>query len=63
MPKSLFNIPVKQNLSGNGIVTRISLGLKNHFKMNTHQIVVLVWLKGLWTGILISLILHQLFSH
>ena len=36
---------------------------KNHFGLSNYQMLVLSWLKGLWTGILISLIVHSIFSH
>ena len=42
---------------------RISLSIQNHFGLSNYQMVILIWLKGLWTGILLSLILHYFISH
>ena len=63
MPKILYGISINQCLLGNGIDEKVSLVLQNRYKLNNHQFMLLIWLKGLWTGILISLIIHQLLSH
>ena len=29
-----------------------------HFRLNNYQMLVIIWIKGVWTGLLISLIIH-----
>ena len=40
-----------------------ALAIQNHFGLSNYQILFLSWLKGLWTGILISLIAHYFIKH
>ena len=42
---------------------RAALAIQNHFCLSNYQMLVLSWLKGLWTGILLSLILHYFIRH
>ena len=42
---------------------RAALAIQNHFRLSDYQIVIISWLKGLWTGVLLSLVLHHFFSH
>ena len=42
---------------------RAASSIQNHFKLTNYQMLVLTWFKGLWTGILISLVLHYFISH
>tara|TARA_B100000902_G_C26734183_1_gene632849 strand:+ start:268 stop:459 length:192 start_codon:yes stop_codon:yes gene_type:complete len=51
------------NSPGNQPENKSPRAFKEHFKINDNKFLVLTWIKGLWTGILISLIIHQLFSH
>lgn len=37
--------------------------IQNHFRLSNFQILVLIWLKGLWTGILLSLVIHYFIVH
>ena len=40
-----------------------SLAIQNHFHLTNNQMLVVIWFKGLWTGVLLSLILHYFISH
>ena len=50
IPKQFFSII--------DIDKRCVLALKKHFGLSNYQMLLLSWLKGLWTGILISIIFH-----
>ncbi len=41
----------------------VAHAIQNHFGLSDFQILVLTWLKGVWTGILLSLVLHYFISH
>tara|TARA_Y100001968_G_C18828528_1_gene467954 strand:- start:148 stop:339 length:192 start_codon:yes stop_codon:yes gene_type:complete len=45
------------------IDVRFVNAIQNHFGLSNFQMVLLSWCKGLWTGILFSLILHNFISH
>ena len=36
--------------------------MQKNYNLSNYQLIVLSWMKGVWTGILISLIVHNLFS-
>ena len=42
---------------------KLALIIQNHFRLSNYQMLVLSWLKGLWTGVLLSLILHYFIRH
>ena len=63
MKRKLFNPQTKQHFSLLGFDKRATMAIQNHFGLSNYQMLVLSWLKGLWTGILISLILHYIISH
>ena len=42
---------------------RAAYALQNHFRLTNYQMFVLIWFKGIWTGVLISLVLHYLIAH
>tara|TARA_B100000579_G_scaffold51872_1_gene36094 strand:+ start:185 stop:373 length:189 start_codon:yes stop_codon:yes gene_type:complete len=46
-----------------GFDKRAALAIQNHFRLSNYQMLVLSWLKGLWTGVLLSLVLHYFISH
>ena len=46
-----------------GLDKKAASAIQNHFRLTTYQMLVLGWIKGIWTGILLSLVLHQLISH
>ncbi len=63
MKRKLFNIDNKTPFSLVGLEKRAALAIQNHFSLSNYQMLVLIWLKGLWTGILLSLVIHYLISH
>ena len=46
-----------------GIDKKAALAIQNHFRLSNYQMLVLSWVKGLWTGILLSLVLHYFINH
>ena len=61
MNRKLFN----SDLNTESILSfdkRAANAIQNHFRLSNYQMLVLSWLKGLWTGILLSLVLHYLLS-
>ena len=54
---------LKQFFSIIDIDKRCVLAIQSHFGLSDYQLLLLIWLKGLWTGILLSLIAHYFISH
>ncbi len=63
MKRKLFNIDKQPPYSLIGLEKRAALAIQNHFRLSNYQMLVLSWLKGLWTGILLSLVVHYFISH
>ena len=63
MKRKLFNYEINRNYSLIGLDKRAALAIQNHFGLSNYQMLVLSWIKGLWAGILLSLVLHYLISH
>ena len=63
MIKILINSQKNKPLSLIGLDKRAAMAIQRHFGMTNFQIVVLSWFKGLWTGILVSLVLHYYIIH
>ncbi len=63
MIRKLFNPETKKNYSVIGLDKKAALAIQNHFRLSNYQMLVLSWVKGLWTGILLSLVIHYLISH
>ena len=63
MNRRLFDSDSKAPHSLLGFDKRAALAIQNHFRLSNYQMLVLSWIKGLWTGILISLVLHYFISH
>mgnify|MGYP001168411508 FL=1 len=63
MKRKLFNIDKKPPYSLMGLEKRAALAIQNHFRLSNYQMLVLSWIKGLWTGILLSLVVHYFISH
>ena len=63
MKRKLFNIDKKPPYSLIGLEKRAALAIQNHFRLSNYQMLVLSWIKGLWTGILLSLVIHYFISH
>ena len=63
MKRKLFNIDKKPPYSLIGLEKRAALAIQNHFRLSNYQMLVLSWIKGLWTGILLSLVVHYFINH
>ena len=63
MKRKLFKIDKKPQFSLIGVEKRAALAIQNHFQLSNYQMLVLSWIKGLWTGILLSLVVHYFISH
>ncbi len=63
MKRKLFTIDKKPPYSLIGLEKRAALAIQNHFRLSNYQMLVLSWIKGLWTGILLSLVVHYFISH
>ena len=63
MNRKLFNLGDKHAFSLFGLDKRAALAIQNHFRLSNYQMLVLSWLKGLWTGILLSLVIHYFINH
>ncbi len=63
MNKELFNSKSKDLYTIHGFDKRAALAIQNHFRLSNFQMLVLSWFKGLWTGILLSLVLHYFIIH
>ena len=63
MKRKLFNFMNNKTSSIVGLDKRAAMAIQNHFRLSNYQMFVLIWIKGLWTGILLSLVLHYFISH
>ena len=63
MLKKLFKGFSKLKTSTNDLDKIVSVTLTNHFRLTSYKLYILLWLKGLWTGILISLVIHLFIHH
>ena len=63
MKRKLFNVDNNQTFSLIGFEKKAALAIQNHFRLSNYQMLVLSWIKGLWTGILLSLVIHYFVSH
>ena len=63
MNRKLFNSKSKRSLTLLSFDKKAAFAIQNHFRLSNYQMLVLIWLKGIWTGLLLSLVLHYLISH
>ena len=63
MKRKLFYIDKKPIFSLLGLEKKAAHAMQNHFGLSNYQMIVLSWLKGLWTGILLSLVFHYFIRH
>ena len=59
----LFKLDSNNRFSLIGFDKRAALAIQNHFGLTNYQMLEISWIKGLWTGILVSLVLHYFISH
>jgi len=63
MRRILFNVNSSKGNPLIGLDKKAAIAIQNHFRLSNYQMLLLSWIKGLWTGILLSLILHYLIAH
>ena len=63
MNRKLFKLDKMTKSSFLTIDKRAAVAIQNHFRLTNYQMLILSWFKGLWTGILLSLVIHYLISH
>ncbi len=63
MIRNLFKLENKKSKKFMELDKRAALEIQNHFRLTNYQMLVLSWVKGFWTGILVSLIIHYFVSH
>ena len=63
MIRNLFQLDKKKSMRFMELDKRAALAIQNHFRLSNYQMLVLSWIKGFWTGILFSLIIHYFVSH
>ena len=52
----------KNQLTLKGISELAEFAIQKHYPFSKYQILIIIWLKGMWTGILISLVIHYIIS-
>ncbi len=63
MKRKLFKIHEQRSNKFIGLDKRAALAIQNHFRLSNYQMLILSWLKGIWTGVLLSLVVHYFISH
>ena len=63
MIRKLFRLDTKTSFSLVDFDKKAALAIQNHFRLSNYQMLVLSWLKGIWTGVLLSLVIHYFVSH
>ena len=63
MNRKLFNFESIRPYSLLGFDKRAAIAIQNHFQLTNYQMLVLCWIKGLWTGVLLSLVIHYFINH
>ena len=63
MNRKLFNLKKNGPYAFIDLEKKVALAIQNHFGLTNYQMLALLWLKGLWTGILLSLVFHYFISH
>ena len=58
-----FNFDIKNSFTSLGLDKKANHAIQEHFRLSNYQMLILSWFKGLWTGFLLSLILHYLINH
>ena len=58
-----FNLAIKKFFLVIDINKDITNVIKKNYGFTNNQFLMLCWLKGLWTGVLVSLVIHHMISH
>ncbi len=61
MVRKLFKLKGNNYLPFIGLDEKAAVAIQEHFQLSNYQMILLSWLKGFWTGILLSLVLHYIF--
>ena len=59
----LFVLIINEFYQLMGIEKVLFQAIQKHFSLTNYQMLIIIWIKGVWTGILLSLVLHYLISH
>ena len=63
MIRRLFKLDNNKPFSLLGLDKRAALAIQNHFRLSNYQMLIIIWIKGLWTGFLLSLAIHYFITH
>ena len=63
MTRKIVNFYNLKSYNTSNLDKTASNAIKNHFQLGNYNILLITWIKGLWTGVLVTLILHQFHSH
>ena len=63
MIRKLFKLDDDKPISLLGLNKRAALAIQKHFQLSNFHMLLISWIKGLWTGILLSLVIHYFISH
>ena len=63
MNRKLFQLKGENPFSLIDLDKKAALTIQNHFRLSNYQMLILSWVKGIWTGILLSLVLHYFIKH
>ena len=63
MIRRLFKLDTNKPFSLLGLDKRAALAIQNHFRLSNYLMFIISWIKGLWTGILLSLVIHYYLTH
>ncbi len=63
MNRKLYKSNSNRRFSIESVEKITSLAFENHFHLSNFKMLILFWIKGLWTGILLSLVLHYIITH
>ncbi len=63
MLRNYFKFNINESNLLNDFDNKASQSIINHFKLTNYQLLVLSWLKGIWTGFLLALVLHYFIHH
>ena len=63
MSRNLFNLKPIRSYSLIDLDKKATLAIQSHFRLTNSQMLLLIWMKGLWTGILLSLVIHHSINH
>ena len=63
MIRRLVKLDTNKPFSLLGLDKRAALAIQNHLRLSNYQMFIISWINGLWTGILLSLVIHYYLTH